>query len=116
MRRFVLFLVLAGIFWQAMGVAGRGALASAGEDVAHVLMHWSESAHHHHDDGSFARDDSDDAVRHVLSDNALTAPALCFALSMNFGEESVPRPGDALSVYLPAPFPDRLRRPPRTTA
>ena len=116
MRRFVLLLLVAGVFWQAIGMAGRGAIASAGEDLAHALAHWSESAHHHHDDGTFESDDSDDAVRHVLADNTLTAPALCLSAGMVFGTASMPHPVDALAVYLPDPFPDRLRRPPRTTA
>jgi hypothetical protein len=116
LRRFVLLVVLAGLFWQGMGVAGRGGLASAGEDVAHALLHWSESAHHHHDDGSYHQDHSDDAVRHVLADDALTAPALCLAPFMNFSAASVPQPAEALAGYLPDPDPDRLRRPPRSTA
>lgn len=115
MRRIVLFLVLAGMFWQAMGVAGRGALAGVGEDVAHVLLHWSESAHHHHEDGSYDQDGSDEAVRHVLADDALTAPALCLTPDGTFFPASAPAPGDALAVLLPDPFPDRLRRPPRIT-
>ena len=104
------------MFWQALGVTGRGALASAGEDVAHALMHWADSAHHHHADGSYDQDGSADAVRHVLADDALSAPALCVASAMDFGAGSVPHPGGALAVRLPDPFPDRLRRPPRTTA
>lgn len=115
-KRFVLLVVLAGMFWQAMGVAGRSALVVAGEDVAHALMHWSESAHHHHDDGSYDEDGSVDAVRHVLADDALTAPAIGLALDIQFVPQSAHRPADVTRAPLPDPVPDRLRRPPRTTA
>jgi hypothetical protein len=98
-----------------MGLVGRSALASAGEDLTHALMHWSESVHQHHADGSLGLDGSDEDIAHLLADNALTAPALCLAPEKGLGTVSMPKPGDAAAVSLPEPFPDRLRRPPRLT-
>ena len=116
MRRWVVIFVLAGMCWQAVGLPGLGALASVGDGATHAFFHWSESAHHHHDDGTYDQDDSDEAVRHVLSDDALTAPALCSAADSDIIAVSPARPGSALSIYLPDPLPDRLRRPPRNSA
>lgn len=116
MRRIILLLVLAGMFCHALGVAGRGALADAGEEAAHALLHWSESAHHHGDSGSHNQDSAEDAMQHVLADNSLTAPTLCPALGMYFGTGPAPRPRSALATCPPNPFPDQLQRPPRTTA
>lgn len=116
MQRLVILCVLAGMFWQVVGATGRVALVGAGEDIAHALMHWSESAHHHQDDGSYDPDASDDAVRHVLADDALTAPALCPGAAPAFALRPMPSPLDTLAVALPEPFPDGLRRPPRHSA
>ena len=116
MRRLIPLLVVVGMFWQAMGMAGQAALASTGEDVTHALLHWSEAAHLHHDDGSFDHDDSDAAARHVLVDDALSAPTLCFGQAATLADCAAPRPADVATVPVPSPVPDRLRRPPRLTA
>lgn len=118
MRRLVHLIVVACLLWQGLGPAGPGALAAAGSDVTHAFLHWADEAHQHDGDGdgAYTRNASEDAVRHVLVDDASAAPALCGVRNGAVGTWVVPHPGEPVELAVPQPFPDRLRRPPRIPA
>lgn len=109
----VLLLMVIGMFWQALAVAGQGGLSHAAEDLTHAVLHWSDTGHHHHDDGSYHEDDSAESTQHVALDGALSIPALWPTLDWPTFAAYRDAPPVTTSAALPPPFVDPFRRPPR---
>lgn len=111
----VFLLIMFGLLWQSIAMAGATALAGTVNDFAHTVLHWQEEGHHHHGD-SYHADDSADSSQHVALDGALSPSALPSAMDLqvpsSLGMQQLPSHDAAFSD----PDVDRLRRPPRLTS
>lgn len=112
-RGLVLLLLLSGMLWQMLTMAGQMVVFAHGEDLEHALKHWHERAHHHEEGGTFRTEHSNEAIQHVAIDGAQQAPALLPSLLL-----PVISAGSAVLVGLqqrshPPPFLEGPTRPPR---
>ncbi|MDP9876554.1 hypothetical protein [Variovorax boronicumulans] len=115
-RRLALVFLLLSVFWQAFAIAGQAAAFAGAEEIAHAALHWQEEANHDHDDGSVARDDSDESVQHVVTDGCLRTWLVWPSTSFSFAPLASARPPIADETASPSPHLAGLRRPPRLTA
>jgi hypothetical protein len=112
----VFLLVLFGMLWQSIAMAGAAGLSGTVEDFAHTALHWQEEGHHHHGDGSYHADDSADSSQHVALDGALSLFALPSATHLQVPSfVGMPQPPSHEAAF-PDPDVDGLRRPPRLTS
>jgi hypothetical protein len=116
-RHLVTFLLFLCVCFQAASPAAARTPAHAdAENLGHAVMHWTLEAHHHHDDGSTSVDDSDESARHVLADAAVSGVGLVPPAAWQVGSVPDAMPASPRALVLPAPHPERLRRPPRSPA
>lgn len=112
------FLLLLAVLFHAIVAQGGWAAAGTSPQAGHAVLHWQGSAHHHRgDDGSHIHHDrSPESLKHVSFDCAVHAVALP---SAGLGDLP-PLPAATLFVAAalepPAPFLERLKRPPRSAA
>lgn len=112
-RLLTLIVLLVCLGWQAWASAQAGLATAVDGDAAHALLHWSEAAHHHQG-GDIQLDDSDASLSHVQCDHACCGSAAPPCREPVLGDVS-PREAVPLTAQgqAPAPYPDRLLRPPR---
>ena len=116
LRKFLFLFLLTSVFWQAIGVAGKGTLVSGQADLAHAALHWQEASHHHHDDGSYGFDDSKASAKHLTADGVQASPALVQSTSLPVADYAAARPPITDDAASTPPYLERLRRPPRLSA
>ncbi len=115
-RRLGLFLLLLSLFCQSAVLAGGRWMPDAAEDLVHTVLHWGDKAHHHHEDGTYSADNSSDSIAHVQLDGALQVQALLRDGPLAMMPIHRMTPAGPPHFHIPAPPPDGLRRPPKTTA
>jgi hypothetical protein len=116
LRKFLFLFLLTSVFWQAIGVAGKGTLVSGQADLAHAALHWQEANHHHHDDGSYGFDNSKASAKHLTADGVVASPALVQSNSVPVADYAAVRPPMTDDAASTPPYLERLRRPPRLSA
>ena len=68
--RIVPLMLALALVWQALALGRPGSSVNVLLDAAHAVLHWQGIGHHHHDDGSVQVEESPDASRHLLTDQA----------------------------------------------
>lgn len=109
----VLLLMLFAMLWQSVAMARVGSTVNVLADLEHAALHWQAEAHHHHEDGSYHLDDSNESVRHVVTDHLSVSLEMAAPESHDFPALGSAVHGGVGTTAFPNPTLDGLLRPPR---
>lgn len=109
----VVVVVLVAMLWQSVALARIGSSVNVLADMEHAALHWQDQAHHHQDDGTYQRDDSGDAVQHLLGDPVGSTTALLVATVQVAPALRSAAPAGLQQARLIDPTLDGPLRPPR---
>lgn len=106
--------MLFAMLWQSMAMARVGSTVNVLANLEHAALHWQGEAHHHHEDGSYNLDDSNESVRHVVTDHLSVSLEMAAPASHDFPVLGSALQADVRTAAFPNPTLDGLLRPPRT--
>lgn len=113
---FPLLVLLLAVLWQSVAIVRAGAPVDVLGDPAHAALHLQQKSHHHHHDGTFHLDDSEESVRHVLSDNANATAAPPVSAPRDLPAQATGSPAGWHDALPPSPYLEGPLRPPRRRA
>ena len=116
-HRFLAFVLLVCLAWQALAGPAPVALTHGGSDDSHALLHYLDSAHHHHGEAvNLHEEGSAESLAHVMSDACMYSPALISCAVLGLLPPTPAAPVSARVYALPIPLLPGLERPPRLIA